>query len=120
MINVLSLIPFKRQYIVLMRSRALDHIAKPVADDLVRIGALIRDARATRGFTQSELARRLRVSPTTVRAAEQGDPAVAIGILASLLWLLGVGPISASLVSSHPPHVKPKQRVRGRKHIDDF
>jgi transcriptional regulator with XRE-family HTH domain len=103
-----------------MRSRALDQIAKPVADDLVRIGELIRDTRARRGFTQSELARRLRISPTTVRAAEQGDPTVATGILASLLWLLGIGPISVSLISSHPPVVQPKQRVRHGKSIDDF
>jgi transcriptional regulator with XRE-family HTH domain len=103
-----------------MRSRALVQIAKPVADDLARVGELIRDARARRGFTQSEIAHRLRVSPTTVRAAEQGDPAVAAGILASILWLLGIGPISASLANSHPPVVQPKQRVRRGKNLDDF
>ena len=106
-----------------MRSRALSQLAKPVGDDLRRVGELIRDARARRGFTQADLAGRLRVSPTTVRAAEQGDPTVATGILASILWILGVGPISASLASRRAPlehPAKTKHRVRTQKSIDDF
>lgn len=105
-----------------MRSRALSQLAKPVAEDLRRIGDLIRDARARRGFTQADLAGRLRVSPTTVRAAEQGDPKVAAGILVSLLWVLGIGSISKSLADrSELQHVpKPKRRVRAQKSLDDF
>lgn len=105
-----------------MRSRALSQLAKPVGEDLRRIGDLIRDARARRGFTQADLAGRLRVSPTTVRAAEQGDPKVAAGILVSLLWVLGIGSISKSLADrSELQHVpKPKQRVRAQKSLDDF
>lgn len=105
-----------------MRSRALNQLAKPVGDDLQRIGELIRGARARRGFTQAELAERLRVSPTTVRAAEQGDPKVAAGILFSLLWVLGIGPISKTL-ATHPELQRvpqPKQRVRTQKSLDDF
>jgi len=103
-----------------MRSRALDLLAKPVAEDLARLGIFLRDARALRGFTQADLAKRLGVSPTTVRAAEQGDPGVAIGILASLVWVLGIGPISASLSATLPPVARPKQRVRTGKKLDDF
>lgn len=103
-----------------MRSLALDQIAKPVAEDLARLGGLIRDARAQRGFSQAELAKRLRVSPTTVRAAEQGDPGVATGILVGLMWILGIGPISASLAAMHPPVTQSKQRVRTGKKLDDF
>lgn len=103
-----------------MRSRAVAQIPHPVAQDLTRLGALIRDARGRRGFTQAELAKRLQLSPTTVRAAEQGDPAVAAGIVASLLWTLGIGPISSSLTSSHPETKAPKQRVRAGKRLDDF
>jgi len=105
-----------------MRSRALDHIAKPVADDLRRLGELIRGARARRGFTQAELAQRLRVSPTTVRAAEQGDPKVAAGILVSLLWVLGIGPMAKAL-AGHPELQRvhlPKQRIQTQKNLDDF
>ncbi len=105
-----------------MRSRALDQLVKPVADDLRRIGELIRGARARRGFTQTELAQRLRVSPTTVRAAEQGDPKVAAGILVSLLWVLGIGPIGRAL-ADHPElqqTLPPKRRVRTQKSLDDF
>ncbi len=106
-----------------MRSRALSHLPKPVGHDLRRVGELIRSARARRGFTQTDLAGRLRVSPTTVRAAEQGDPKVASGILASLLWVLGIGPISSGLTSrsaelEHP--IKTARRVRTRKSFDDF
>jgi transcriptional regulator with XRE-family HTH domain len=103
-----------------MRSRALTQLPKPVADDLTRLGEIIRDARGRRGFTQADLAERLRLSPTTVRAAEQGDPAVAAGILASLLWTLGIGPISSSVAAAHPEARQPKQRVRAGKRIDDF
>jgi len=105
-----------------MQSRALSQLAKPVGDDLRRIGDLIRGARARRGFTQADLAERLRVSPTTVRAAEHGDPKVAAGILVSLLWVLGIGSISKSLAArselQHAP--QPKQRVRAQKSLDDF
>ena len=103
-----------------MRSRALDQLAKPVAEDLARLGSLIRDARAQRGFTQADLAKRLRVSPTTVRAAEKGDPGVATGILVGLMWILGIGPISASLAAMRPPVAQSKQRVRTGKKLDDF
>lgn len=103
-----------------MRSRALAQLPKPVSEDLVRLGELIRRARGRRGFTQAELAERLRLSPTTVRAAEQGDPAVAAGIVASLLWTLGIGPISSSVAASHPEATEPKQRVRTGKRLDDF
>jgi ribosome-binding protein aMBF1 (putative translation factor) len=105
-----------------MRSKALNQLARPVSDDLRRIGGLIRGARANRGFTQVDLAERLRVSPTTVRAAEQGDPTVAAGILVSLLWVLGIGPIGKALAADlEPPHTpESKQRVRTQKSLDDF
>jgi len=105
-----------------MRSRALTQLAKPVGDDLRRIGELIRGARARRGFTQAELAERLRISPTTVRAAEQGDPTVAAGILVSLLWVLGLGPIGKGLSSDSELQQAPRsrQRVRTPKGLDDF
>jgi transcriptional regulator with XRE-family HTH domain len=106
-----------------MKSRILHHLSKPVEHDLRRLGALIREARANRSFTQADLAARLRISPTTVRAAERGDPSVTMGIVLSLLWMLGLGPIS--------PNLEPKdadlesartnrKRVRPSKAPDDF
>jgi transcriptional regulator with XRE-family HTH domain len=105
-----------------MRSRALTHVPKPVAEDLRRVGTLIREARAQRGFTQEELARRLRISRTTIIAAEQGDPSVTAGILVSLLWVLGIGPVNANLTSRprELAHPQSKRRVRTRKSPDDF
>lgn len=92
-----------------------------MGQDLQRIGELIRSARARREFTQSQLADRLRVSPTTVRAAEQGDPKVAAGILISLLWVLGIGPISKALaVQAELSPVPGRRRVRAQKSLDDF
>lgn len=94
-----------------------------MGSDLQGLGQLIRSARARRGFTQSQLADRLRVSPTTVRAAEQGDPRVAAGILISLLWVLGIGPISKALAAQpelSPARVPGRQRVRTQKSLDDF
>jgi transcriptional regulator with XRE-family HTH domain len=106
-----------------VRSHALNQLPKPVGQDLQRIGELIRSARARREFTQSQLADRLRVSPTTVRAAEQGDPKVAAGILISLLWVLGIGPISKALTVQpelSPVPVPGRRRVRAQKSLDDF
>lgn len=102
-----------------MRSRALAQLPKPVVEDLTHLGALLREARGRRGFTQAEIAQRLKLSPTTVRAAEQGDPAVSAGIFASLLWTLGMGPISASVAASHPEARQPKRRVRTGKRLNE-
>jgi transcriptional regulator with XRE-family HTH domain len=106
-----------------MRSKALDHLTKPVEHDLRRLGTLIREARANRGFTQADLAARLRISPTTVRAAEQGDPSVAAGIVISLLWILGLGPVSANLATEEAKLEQAgahRKRVRPAKAPDDF
>ena len=87
-----------------MRSRVLHHLTKPVEHDLRRLGALIRDARANRGFTQADLAARLRISPTTVGAA-------------------GIGPMSANLASKEAelgPARAHRKRVRPDKAPDDF
>ena len=121
--NVLSFNRHIRQYIgVFVKSRALTHLPKPVGDDLRQIGQLIRDARARRGFTQNDLADRLRVSPTTVRAAEQGDPSLKVGILVSLLWVLGISPLGKVLATlpelQHVP--RSRQRVRTQTALDDF
>lgn len=115
---------YKRQYTVCMRSRLIAQLPKPVEQDLARLGMLIRESRIARGLTQAALAARLQISPTTVRAAEQGDPAVATGILATILWLLGIGPLSEALAARREvwelPGAKRKRRAPATKAIDDF
>ena len=105
-----------------MRTKLTDQLPKPVQADLQRLGQLIRHGRAAKGISQRALAARLQISPTTVLAAERGDPTVASGILAALLWTVGIGPISEGLL---PPLAETAlkaptgKRVR-TKVLDDF
>ena len=105
-----------------MKSVLVDQLPKAVRDDLHRLGLAIRDGRMAKEMTQAALAARLQISPTTVRAAEQGDPRVAAGILVSILWALGVGPI-ANVVIPHRPEWERSKRLAHRvrpKALDDF
>lgn len=53
-------------------------------------GSNLKVARKRRSQTQRGLARRLMVSATTLRRMEAGDPGIAIGIVATALWSLGL------------------------------
>lgn len=85
-----------------MRSRGLATTPQPVADDLYRLGLAIRNGRRDKGLTLNDLAMRAQISRTTARAAENGDPSVSAGILVTLLWLVGIGPLS-NVVIPHMP-----------------
>lgn len=109
-----------------MRSTALSNTPRPVLDDLQRLGLAIRDSRREKQLTQVDLASRAKLSPTTVKAAERGNPSVAVGILITLLWLVDIGPMSNVLA----PHVQRDQgldksparkggRVRPKRADDD-
>lgn len=105
-----------------MKSKVIRQLPKPVRDDLYRLGLLVRDGRHAKGLTQGDLAARLQISPTTVRAVEQGDPAVASGILVAILWLLGIGPVASIGLPQIARWAKTRtgrKRVR-RKALDDF
>ena len=106
-----------------MKSKAVEQAPQKVREDLFHLGQAIKEGRAAKGLTQDQLAARLQISRTTLRAAEQGDPSVKAGILLTLLWALGIGPLASALT----PHGadwtvrtgSSRQRVRP-KALDDF
>lgn len=55
---------------------------------LVKLGADIRDARKRRRIPLRVMAERALISPTTLGKIERGDPGVAIGFYASVLFVL--------------------------------
>jgi len=60
------------------------------AASLRTLGERIRIARKRRGLTLRELAERAGVAPNTLLALERGRPSPSIGLLATVLWLLGL------------------------------
>ena len=61
-----------------------------VSARLAGLGERLRAARQRRRVSQAELAVRIGVSRPTVIRLEQGDPNVAIGVLARVLAVLGL------------------------------
>lgn len=62
----------------------------PVRRTLRKLGSDIRDARRRRRIPATVMAQRLSVSRTTLYKVERGDPAVAVGTVASALFVLGL------------------------------
>lgn len=60
------------------------------AAHLITLGARIRIARKRRGLTIRQLAERAGVAPNTLLALERGRPSSSVGVLAAVLWLLGL------------------------------
>lgn len=99
-------------------------LPKPAAEELRKIGMALRAARLARNEPQAQLARRLGIVPRTLRAAERGDPRVGSGVLISMLWALGLGPIGDDLVAQATKQVLVTGKIRARrspsKALDDF
>jgi DNA-binding XRE family transcriptional regulator len=62
----------------------------PVRHALRKLGRGIRDARRRRRIPAAIAAQRASISRTTLVKIEKGDPGVAIGIYASVLFVLGM------------------------------
>jgi len=61
-----------------------------------RFGEAMRLARAERGWTQAEMAERLRVSSTTIKKIESGAVGTAFGTIIEACDLLGMSPDPAA------------------------
>lgn len=61
-----------------------------VQQALDKLGRDIRNARKRRRITTRVMADRAGISRPTLRRVEQGDPSVALGIYASVLFVLGM------------------------------
>src|SRR5580765_5022415 len=62
----------------------------PVKNALRKLGRDIRDARRRRRIPAAIAAQRASISRTTLVKVEKGDPGVAIGIYATVLFVLGM------------------------------
>lgn len=62
----------------------------PVQRVLAKLGRDIRDARRRRRLTLAVVAERAATTRKTVMRIEQGDPAVSLGLLTSVLFVLGL------------------------------
>lgn len=73
-----------------MKSKSLAALPGPVRKVLQQLGADIRQARIRRRITVHSLAARAFASPTTIYHIERGNPAVAFGTYATVLFVLGL------------------------------
>lgn len=74
--------------------RATPSLPMPVARVLRLLGADIRAARTRRLLRSGIVAERARISHPTLTKVERGDPAVSLGIYATVSWVLGLlGPL---------------------------
>lgn len=76
--------------LVIMTSKALLSLPYSVQAGLRQLGADIRKARIRRRITLASMAERAFVSPGTVGEVEKGSPKVALGIYATILFVLGL------------------------------
>lgn len=104
-------------YIFYMRSISSEVLPQSVRAELVRLGELLRAARANRGLSQAEAAKRLRVSIPTIQAIEKGTPGSSLGTFLALMWVLDLGTLSRS-VEERLELPSFKQRAR-RRPVDE-
>ena len=71
-------------------SRASVALPIPVRNTLRKLGRDIRDARRRRRIPLAIAAARASISQTTLVKLEKGDPGVAMGIYATVLFVLGL------------------------------
>lgn len=71
-------------------SRATIKLPMPVGSALRKLGSDIRDARRRRRLPLAIVAARASISQTTLIKLEKGNPGVAMGIYATVLFVLGL------------------------------
>ena len=85
---------------------------------LERLGGRIRIARKRRGLSAQALAEKVGVFRKTIEALEAGKPGVSVGVLVTVLWVLG---LDAGLVALADPdtdtHGKALEAARRPKRV---
>ena len=71
-------------------SRRKERLPIPVRRALIKLGGDIHNARLRRRIQVRTLAERASVARATLHKLEKGDPGVAMGIYASVLFVLGM------------------------------
>jgi transcriptional regulator with XRE-family HTH domain len=77
----------------------------PVKRALAKPGQDIRSARLRRRITTAMMAERAFITRTTLRKVEQGNPAVSLGIYATVMFVLGLTPRLADLADARADDV---------------
>ena len=77
----------------------------PVKRALAKLGQDIRSARLRRRITTAMMAERAFITRTTLRKVEQGNPAVSLGIYATVMFVLGLTPRLADLADARADEV---------------
>jgi len=72
------------------RTRLSGRLPIPVRRALAKLGGDIRDARRRRRIPTALAAERASISRTTLVKIEKGDPGVAIGLYATVLFVMGM------------------------------
>lgn len=83
-----------------MRSAVFDIMPPRVRRAMVKLGADIALGRRKRGLTVMMMAERLGVSRGTYLRVEKGDPTVAMGVYAMVLFVFGLGVPFSDLVDA--------------------
>lgn len=85
---------------MVLNMRKLASLPLPSKRAMQKLGADIRSARRRRRLPSELLAERARISKATMVKVEKGDPSVALGIYASVLFVLNATDRLADLVDA--------------------
>jgi len=80
--------------------RSTPPLPLPAKRALAKLGGDIRSARLRRRITTATMAERAFITRPTLRKVEHGDPGVALGIYATVLFVLGLTPRLADLADT--------------------
>lgn len=83
-----------------MRSAVVDVLPPRLRRGLKKFGEDIGVARRKRRLTVAMMAERVGVAESTYLRAEKGDPKVALGVYAMVLFVLGFGDLIADLIDA--------------------
>jgi len=85
--------------------RSTPPLLLPVKRALAKLGPDIRSARLRRRISTATMAERAFITRPTLRKVERGDPGVALGIFATVLFVLGLTPRLADLADTKSDEV---------------
>ena len=101
--------------------RSTPPLPLPVKRALAKLGEDIRSARLRRRINPTTMAERAFITRPTLRKVERGDPGVALGIYATIMFVLGLTPRVADLADARADDVglqleeeRLPQRIRQR------
>ena len=101
--------------------RLIHTLPAPVTEERAQLGSALRRARVARNESQRALAERLGIAERTLRAVEKGDPKVSAGVLVTVLWAVGLGPLSAPVSEQAMRAAASDAKTRARRKVqDDF